>query len=57
MDRQGILTVNVLRAKLLKDQDVFGKMDPFCEVKVGHQVKTTKVKEEAGLTPEWNQIL
>jgi Ca2+-dependent lipid-binding protein len=55
--RQGILTINCQKATLKKDHDIFGKMDPFVKFVVGNQEKRTKVMEEAGLNPVWDQII
>jgi len=38
----GPLTIRVTQAKLDKDKDLFGKMDPFCVINVGGKTFTTK---------------
>jgi Ca2+-dependent lipid-binding protein len=53
----GSLTVNCKSAKLEKDADTFGKMDPFVRLTVGKVSKVTNVQEEGGVNPVWNQVL
>jgi len=38
----GVLTIKTTQAKLNKDKDLFGKMDPFCVINIGGQKFTTK---------------
>ena len=51
------LKVQPVCAKLKKDQDFFGKMDPYCQVHIGSQAKKTKVAKDGGKTPVWNDEL
>ena len=51
------IRIHPVCAKLKKDQDFFGKMDPYCEVTVGQQKKKTSVAKDAGKTPVWNDEL
>lgn len=39
----GTLICCPTEAKLTRDTEVFGKMDPYVKVKVGHQSSKTKV--------------
>lgn len=50
----GTLTCKPLEAKLLRDTELIGKMDPFVKFKLGKQEAKTKADDEAGLTPKWN---
>ena len=53
----GLLLVTPTKAKLLKDLDTLGKMDPYCKVTVGKQAPMkTKPCSGGGKTPIWNQI-
>ncbi len=49
--------LQILEAKILEDHETFGEMDPFVKVKVGKQEFKTKVAEDAGKNPKWqNEI-
>lgn len=51
----GELTITVLAAKDLKSTDFFGKMDPFCVLKVGTASEKTKTHVDGGKNPIWNE--
>ena len=51
----GKLTLTVIEAKLTRDTEAFGKMDPFVKVTIGAKTVKTKVKEDAGKEPVWNE--
>ena len=51
------LLINLISAKLTRDTETFGNMDPYCKVYIGPQVKISKILDGAGKTPMWNQIL
>ena len=42
-----------MESNLLKDTDTFGKMDPFCIVKCGSNIKKSSVAEDQGKKPVW----
>ena len=50
-----VLTLKVCQAKMLKNQEIFGKMDPFCIIKLGNQKYQTTVQISAGKFPIWNE--
>lgn len=55
----GILAVNCLRGRHLKDTDTFGRQDPYLVFKLGgqavNQTKKTKVDTDGGTDPVWNE--
>ena len=53
----GTLTVKPLSGKLKRDTETFGKMDPYCKVKLGSTTHETKVHSNAGKYPAWNDKL
>jgi len=44
-----------VEAKLTRDTEWFGKMDPFCIVEYRQERFKTAVKDNAGKNPVWNQ--
>lgn len=54
---QGTLIVRPICAKLTRDTETFGKMDPYCVVRVGGQQQRTAVAEGAGKFPNWSDQL
>ena len=54
----GKLKIKLCEAKILKDDRIFFKMDPFCVLEVsGHQKKyRTKVANGQGKNPHWNDV-
>ena len=53
----GMLFVKPISAKLKRDTETFGKMDPFCKIKVGNFEQETKVHSNGGKFPAWNDLL
>jgi Ca2+-dependent lipid-binding protein len=51
----GTLLLSVVEAKLARDTEFIGKMDPFAVVQYKQQKFKTKVKDEAGDNPVWNE--
>ena len=51
----GSLIVIIKEAKLTRDTEILGKMDPFVVMKAGDFEVRTSVKESAGKTPVWNE--
>lgn len=43
----------VKEAKLTRDTEFFGKMDPFCKIEVNGKAYKTKVHNGGGKTPKW----
>ena len=50
----GNLIIRPLSAKLTRDTETFGKMDPFCVIHFGGQRQQTQVAKDAGKFPSWN---
>ena len=48
------MTLHVVEAKLTRDTEFFGKMDPYVKIKYRSDEFKTPVKDEAGFTPVWN---
>lgn len=54
----GTLNVTVQKATLLKDVDLFTKMDPYVVLEYsGKERVRTKTHENGGKTPSWNETL
>lgn len=51
----GKLRLTVLQAKLTRDTETFGKMDPYCVITYRQEKHKTQTKNNAGKTPVWNQ--
>lgn len=51
--KSGSLIVRPICAKLIRDTETFGKMDPYCTISVGTQKFRTRVAEDAGKFPNW----
>ncbi len=49
----GILIIKVKEGRLLRDTEVFGKMDPYCLLEIRGQRFKTKVHESGGKNPHW----
>ena len=47
----------VIEANVTRDTELFSKMDLFTEIKFMNDKQRTKVADEAGKTPKWNQEL
>lgn len=55
--KAGTLTIHPVCAKLIRDTELFGKMDPYCVVKLGGQAQKTSVMMNAGRYPCWTDKL
>lgn len=44
-------------AKLFRDTETFGKMDPYVSVRVGNMKVKTKTHQSGGKAPKWNDTL
>lgn len=53
----GVLLIKPISAKLKRDTETFGKMDPFCRVKIGSDTQETKVHNNGGKFPAWTDTL
>lgn len=51
----GTLDITVIEARLTRDTETFGKMDPYCKISTRQQNFKTAVKNGAGKTPTWNE--
>ena len=50
----GKLVLHVEEAKVTRDTETFGTMDPYCQVIFNGKTTCTPVKTDAGKTPKWN---
>ena len=50
-----MLKITVVHAKLTKDVDAFGKQDPYCKITYMGTPFKTRVHENGGKNPVWNQ--
>ena len=55
MSYNGDVTIHVQRAEFLKDNDLFGKMDPYLKISCGTNEFKTKVAKNKGKAPDWNE--
>jgi Ca2+-dependent lipid-binding protein len=49
----GTLKIHVMEARLTRDTETFGKMDPYCLLIMREQKHRTKTCNGAGKTPNW----
>lgn len=56
-DLRGTLTVKPLCAKLFRDLDALGSLDPYCSVKVGGQTQRSVVASGSSKFPSWSDSL
>ncbi|KAF0687098.1 hypothetical protein As57867_021111, partial [Aphanomyces stellatus] len=49
------LNVKVLQAKDLHNAEMFGKQDPFCKVTIGDKTFQTRVHQDGGRNPKWDE--
>ena len=54
-DLGSILTISIIKGKLYRDTETMGKMDPFVEIEYNEKQYKTKVHEDGGKNPEWNE--
>ena len=50
----GHLRLEFVEAKLKRDTEAYGKMDPFCKIYLREDYFFTAVKHKAGKKPVWN---
>lgn len=53
----GTLIIRPICAKLTRDTETFGKMDPYCKVTLGTFTQKTKIADGAGKFPNWQDQL
>jgi len=53
----GVLNIKPLEAKLTHDTEIFGKMDPYCEVMIGSEKVKGKTCHGGGKTPTWQDVI
>jgi hypothetical protein len=53
----GVLIIKPLSAKLTRDTEFFGKMDPYCVARLGRTTQKTAVAKKAGKLPFWRDQL
>jgi len=46
----------VIEARLTRDTEMFGKMDPYTTLQVREVIQRTRTLDGAGKTPKWDQI-
>ena len=51
---EGILTIKVREARLTRDTEFMGKMDPYCTIIHGKNKYKTKVAVKGGKSPKWD---
>ena len=51
----GTLLLKVIQAKLTRNTETVGKMDPYCTVTLKDQKFQTNFVKNAVLTPQWNE--
>ena len=53
----GTLIITIVKANLLRDTDLFSKMDPYCILTINGFVGRTSIKKNAGKEPVWKERL
>jgi len=53
----GTLTIRPLSAKLTRDTEIFGQMDPYCKITFGKQKVQGSVCKNGGKYPHWEDAL
>ena len=51
----GTLKLKACEGKLLRDTEAMGEMDPFIQIKYNSKTYRTRVLEEGGKEPKWNE--
>ncbi|XP_014503012.1 elicitor-responsive protein 1-like [Vigna radiata var. radiata] len=51
----GFMEVQLVKAKGLRNTDIFGKMDPYVLIQYNGQEKRSKVADGQGKNPVWNE--
>ena len=55
--QSGKLKLFVIEAKLTRDTETFGKMDPYCIVTYRQDKFRTPTKDGAGKVPKWDFVI
>lgn len=55
--KSGTLYVRPISAKLIRDVELVGIMDPYCVIKIGEQIISSRICENGGKAPHWNDQL
>ena len=50
---EGILVLKIEKGELIRDTEMFGKMDPYCTIVFGKEKLKTKVHNNGGKYPVW----
>jgi Ca2+-dependent lipid-binding protein len=50
----GVLKIKVVEARLFRDTEAFGKMDPYCVLEFKEHKFRTKTHENGGKNPRWH---
>jgi Ca2+-dependent lipid-binding protein len=50
----GKLIIKVKEGRLFRDTETFGKMDPYCVISVKDKTFKTRVHQNGGKNPKWN---
>jgi Ca2+-dependent lipid-binding protein len=53
----GLLTVKVVRAEIIRNTETMGEMDPFVKLEIRGKSYCTKVADEGGKRPVWNETM
>ena len=53
----GKLVIMPKTARLYRDTEMFGKMDPYVKFEIGKEKKKTKVHKSGGKSPIWNDVI
>ena len=53
MATQGDLEIKIIEARLIRDTEIFGKMDPYVLIETRMQRFRTKTMTDAGKEPVW----
>ena len=53
----GTIVIKPIEAKLSRDTDTFGKMDPYCQIVIGTTKHKGEVCESGGKNPRWKDTI
>lgn len=53
----GKLRLHIIDAKLTRDTETFGKMDPYVIINTREQRIRTRTAQDQGKTPKWNEVM
>ena len=53
----GTIHIKPIEAKISHDTEIFGKMDPFCQITIGDSKVKGQICHSGGKFPRWNDTI